>query len=151
MVWPGLERLSTTDTSFLPGLAPQLTGLKSLQIRLKEGGDETIRSALWSLLEQCNQLTCLDLTGCTADINVQQARLWEHLGKALVSLRIHQDEIPDAYLERPILSITTMEIIADNCQRLRSLGLDIECIEHLVGDYPCCKRFLLICCRSTVR
>ena len=96
VAWPMLERLSATNIAFVPDLAPQLIGLKSLRLRVNQG-ENGLKPALWELLrEQCPQLAILDLTGCTADINTQ-LRLWENLGKSLVFLRIHEDERPDAF------------------------------------------------------
>lgn len=125
VAWPTLERFSCTNISFLPNLASQLTGLTSLRLRV---GDDEDRGALWTFLhEQCHQLSVLDLTGCTAAINRNGAEIWKHLGKTLISLRIHEDEIPSAFRERPTLSPLQLGILATTCQRLRSLGLDLEC------------------------
>ena len=134
VVWPMLERLSATNIAFLPNLAPQLTGLKSFRLRVNQG-ENGLKPALWNFLrEQCPQLAILDLTGCTADINTQ-LRLWENLGKTLVFLRIHEDERPNAFQERPTHSLTEMENIANKCCKVRSLGLDIECIDNSVRIY----------------
>lgn len=55
--WPTLERLSCTNISFLPILASQLTGLKSLRLRVKPNED---KNGLWKFLqEQCHQLAVL--------------------------------------------------------------------------------------------
>lgn len=133
VVWPMLERFSCTNISFLPNLASHLTGLKSLRLRVSRDED---KDGLWTFLrEQCHKLEVLDITGCTAQINRQGTAIWEHLGKTLISLRIHEDEMPGAFRERPILSRSQLEHLATTCHSIRSLGLDVECSFRPMSTY----------------
>ena len=53
VAWLTLENLSATNIAFLPDLAPQLTGLKSLRLRVNQG-ENGLKPALWKFLrEQC--------------------------------------------------------------------------------------------------
>ena len=122
--WPLLEDFSCTNITFLPSLASQLIGLRVLPLRIGLG---ELVSALWAfLVEQCLQLAVLDLTGCTAAINKSGEDLWGHLGKTLISLRIHEDERPRGTCCRPVLLRPQLRLIATCCPKIRSLGLDVE-------------------------
>lgn len=133
VAWPQLERFSCTNISFLQNLATQLTGLNSLRLRVSQDED---KDGLWTFLSKhCHQLKILDLTGCTAYINRLSTHLWEHLGRTLISLRIHEDEMPSAFRERPTLSSSQLEHLAKTCHKLRSLGLDLECSYRPLSSY----------------
>ena len=125
--WSMLERLSISHIPFSSELAPQLSALKILRLRLHEHDDKQI--LLDTLRDKCPNLTSLDLTACTAEINARWGKLWNNFGHNLESLRIHEDERID---ERPILSLLELESIARNCCKLRSLGLDLDYSEHSV-------------------
>lgn len=127
VAWSMLERLSISHIPFSSDLAPQLTALKVLRLRLHRGDDKHL--LLDMLRDKCPNLTSLDLTACTADINGRRGKLWDNFGQNLESLRIHEDQRAD---ERPTLSLLELESIARNCCKLRSLGLDLDYSEHSV-------------------
>ena len=125
--WSMLERLSISHIPFSSDLAPQLTALKILRLRLHGHDDKQV--LLNILRDKCPNLTSLDLTACTAEINGMRGKMWDNFGHNLDSLRIHEDERID---ERPTLSLLELESIAKNCCKLRSLGLDLDYSEHSV-------------------
>ena len=122
-----LERLSISHIPFSSDLAPQLTALKILRLRLHQYDDKQV--LLDILRDKCPNLRSLDLTACTADINGRQGKLWDTFGQNLESLRIHEDQ---GMGERPTLSLLELESIARNCCKLRSLGLDLDYSENSV-------------------
>ena len=121
VAWSMLERLSISQIPFSSDLAPQLTALKILRLQLHEGDDKQV--LLDILRNKCPNLTSLDLTACTADINRRRGKLWDSFGHNLESLRIHEDERIGG---RPILSLLELQSIERNCCKLRSLGIDID-------------------------
>ena len=136
VVWPMLERLSLDSLSYLPSFVPDFAGLKSLRLR---NGDSNNSDSLNIALQECKKLEILDLTGFVSSVQMAEEDFWEHAGKTLIKLRLHEDEMPDRVSVRPTLSVTDVGRIAKYCHKLRSLGLDLPCngqewVSHIPPD-----------------
>ena len=122
VVWPMLERLSLNWRSSLPSAIPDFSGLKSLALRIKNVSDGLL---LGTILQSCKRLENLDLSGHISII--AENDLWESVGKTLIKLRLHEEEVLNRVDGTAVLYSTVMGCIAGHCRNLRSLGLDLEC------------------------
>lgn len=122
VVWPMLERLSLERVSYIAGVIPDFSGLKSLKLRVENLGDSVL---LGTVLQSCKRLEILDLSGCIS--NIAEKDIWESVGKTLTKLRLHEEEVLNRISESAHLSSTVIGCIAGHCRNLRSLGLDLEC------------------------
>lgn len=125
IAWSTLERLSLENALYLPKSMPNFAGLKSLRLRNVEGSGNTVLLAV--VLQRCNKLEVLDLTGFITNIQIAEEDFWENAGKSLIKLRLHEEESLIRVGERALLSLKDMGRIAKYCRNLRSLGLDLEC------------------------
>ena len=118
-----LERLSVNSLSFFlfRNATARLKGLRSLRIDRCWSYDWLLEP-FKSFLHTCLVLEELDLTGFTAQSDVF---LFQHLGKTLKRLRLHEHEDPSGICRRRVLSISEIEDLGRNCPRLRRLGLDV--------------------------
>ena len=137
VVWPMLERLSLGRISSLPSLIPEISGLKSLKLRIDGFGDSLL---LATILKCCKRLEALDLSGRISSI--AKVDFWEHFGTTLIKLRLHEEDVLNRVDENVILCSTIMGCIAEHCHNLRSLGLDLECNGKEWVSYK------LACCRT---
>ena len=118
-----LERLSVNSLSFFlfHDAHVRLRGIRSLRV-------DRCWSYHWFLpnfkkfLYTCSGLEELDLTGFTA---LFDAELFEHLGKTLKALKLHEHEDPSGVCRRRVLSDTEIQVLGRSCGRLCHLGLDV--------------------------
>ena len=135
VVWSMLERLSIGSLSYLPSLIPDFSGLKSLQLRVRNSDESVL---LGVVLKGCKKLEVLDLAGCISSIQTAEEGFWESIGKTLIKLRLHEEEALNRAREGALLSPTVMECVAIHCRKLRSLGLSLECDgQEWVSLNPC--------------
>lgn len=118
--WSMLERLAMDSISWLPEVASQLTNLKSLHLNIDS---HATKHFLTSFLHSCQRLEVLDLTGFTRSLWTGGKSLWRHLGRTLVKLRLCEGRIFTPC--GPIFELGELEMIASECPKLRSLGLNI--------------------------
>ena len=118
IVWPKLERLSLDRVSSFPSLTPDISGLKSLKLRIDGFGDSL---RLGTILVRCTRLEVLDLSGRITSI--ARVKLWDLVGTTLIKLRLHEEDV----LNRVGRNTATIGRIAQRFHNLRSLGLDLEC------------------------
>ena len=134
VAWSMLARLSIESLSYLPGLIPDFSGLKSLQLRIRDSGETVL---LGVILKGCKKLEVLDLTGCISSIRMAEEGFWESIGKTLIKLRLHEESALNRG-ERALLYPTVIGCVAIHCRELRSLGLDLECDgQEWVSLSPC--------------
>lgn len=125
ILWSGLHRLSFNIPNHdLPEKVPQFDRLKSLILRWDSTGN---RRLLKHILQNCQQLEVLDLTGFRRYVRDWRPSLWQRLGKTLVKLRLCEHREPDNREMTTILSDSIMSLIARECPKLRSLGFDLDC------------------------
>ena len=134
VAWSMLARLSIESLSYLPGLIPDFSGLKSLQLRIRDAGETVL---LGVILKGCKKLEVLDLAGCISSIRMAEEGFWESIGKTLIKLRLHEESALNRG-ERALLYLTVIGCVAIHCRELRSLGLDLECDgQEWVSLSPC--------------
>lgn len=130
-----LERLSLNMLEPLFIFSSQLDNLKILRLHMSDGlplqigedEDSRLRTFL-NMWQNFRQLESLDMTGCIATLNEEYFQdIWKHVARTLTSLRLHEPESRLGSQRRPILSRKVINIIAQHCRRLRSLGVDLEC------------------------
>ena len=138
VVWPILERLSFDRLSSVPGVIPDISGLKSLKLRI-DGFDDSL--LLGTILEGCKRLEVLDLSGRISSI--AKVDLCELVGTTLIKLRLHEEDILNRVGENAALYSKVIGCIAEHCHNLRSLGLDLECNgKEWVSCKSACRRML---------
>ena len=138
IVWPILERLSLDRVSSLPSVIPDISGLKSLKLRIDGSGDSLV---LGTILQCCKRLEVLDLSGRISSI--AEVELWNLVGTTLIKLRLHEEDFLNRVDENSVLYSTVMGYIAEHCHKLRSLGLDLECNgKEWVSCKSACSRML---------
>lgn len=131
VVWPILERLSLDRISSLPGLIPDISGLKSLKLRIDRSSDSLL---LGTILRRCKRLEVLDLSGCNSSI--AEVDLCELVGTSLIKLRLHEEDVMNRAEKHAAMYTTVMGRIAKHYHNLRSLGLDLVCNGK---DWVSCK------------
>ena len=122
VVWPILERLSLDRVASLPDVIPDISGLKSLKLRIDDSGDSLL---LGTILRCCKRLEALDLSGCISSIS--EVDFCELVGTTLIKLRLHEEDVSNRIDANAALHSTVIGRIAEHCHNLRSLGLDLEC------------------------
>lgn len=118
-----LERFSVTSLSFFHfrNAGARLRGLRSL--RVENGGSyDWLLPTFNIFLHSCPALEDLDLTGFTDQF---EEGLFKHLGKTLITLRLHEHEVPSGLCQRRVLSDAEIRDLGRYCPKLRRLGLDI--------------------------
>lgn len=129
--WPKLQRLSTDSISWIPEVASQLTNLSILQLQVE---DKENGMFLPSFLRSCKGLKELDVSGFTSPVKDGGKSLWRHLGKTLLKLRFNETRADNRRDVRPSLVGGEIEMIASECPKLRSLGLEIRSSEKGVSS-----------------
>lgn len=131
---PQLIRLAMhTDNALLVKLPP-LDGLKTLELQLDNSAG---RQNLPQMLQSCRRLETLELTidrslhhGRGSVVREWKRSQWTDLGKTLIKLKLHEtralDEEHSQYTVKTELPYTTLEFIATECPKLRSLGIDLN-------------------------
>ena len=136
VVWPILERLSLDRVSFLSSVIPDISGLKSLKLRINGFSDSLL---LGTILQCCKRLEALDLSGRISSI--AEVVLWGVVGTKLIKLRLHEEDDFNRNDENAVLYSTVMGCIAEHCHSLRSLSLDLECNgKEWVSRESACRR-----------
>lgn len=101
----------------------ELSGLKSLELEI--GATEILDS----VLQSCQRLETLSLTGDMSHVRGWETSRWQRLGRSLTKLRLCEtstdfyspiDDTPE------MLCDSTLRLIAQECPKLRSLGIDLD-------------------------
>ena len=108
----------------LPRFTQSLVALKTLRLDLTY---MTNKSLVPNFLLDCSRLEALDLTSYVFVPSRFERHVFTHLGKTLRSLKLHQHENSTGKRRRTVLDKTSLDLIAETCPRLRSLGLDLDC------------------------
>ena len=138
VVWPILERLSLDRVSSLPSVIPDISGLKSLKLRVDGFGESLL---LGTILRCCTRLEVLDLSGRISSI--AEVNLWELVGTTLIKLRLHEEDVLNRDDDNAVPYSRFMGCIAEHCHKLRSLGLDLECNgKEWVSCKSACRRIV---------
>jgi hypothetical protein len=122
--WSVLTHLAFSDFTFIPVLAPRLTGLRSLHVELGVSYRLGSRDnpVLNGFLGECKLLEELDLRGYTATLD---RSVFTNLGRTLKILRIHEDVASGGLHRRTVLSPNDLQIIGETCPHLYILGVDL--------------------------
>lgn len=117
-----LEHLSIVNVPSVPSL--DCGNLKSLRIALNgnQNDDSAEVTRMTAFLYLCKFLEELDLTGFTTCFD---PRTFEHLGKSLKILRLHEYERKTGLQLRPVLSPEAILTLGVKFPRLDILGLDM--------------------------
>ena len=127
VVWSMLERLSLDTLLFDPNIIPQLPELRFLKLRVRGHGNTMY---LGSMLQGCQKLETLDLTGCLGDFQIAAEGFWKNVAKSLIKLRLHEEDARNRAAEarnRAVAPSRIIELIAAYCPKLHSLSFDLEC------------------------
>ena len=122
--WPDLERLSVVQPATFLWHLSGLSSLRSLQLDVPPWQPNDL---VKDFLLQCDRLEVLDMTGFDCIYPLDEGDLFSKLGKTLRLLRLHQHESYVSIFRRRILDDSRLALLAKQCPKLRSLGLDLEC------------------------
>jgi len=126
IAWTRVESLAIhTDAGCLAGL-PRFDELRSLELRLNISSDQL---SFNQFVQSCQRLEVLVVTEYRNPARDWGLSQWRHLGKTLLKLKLHEEEMHDAVHHGQDLTVglsdSTMMLIATWCPRLRSLGIDL--------------------------
>jgi len=126
IAWTRLESLAIhTDAGCLAGL-PRFDELRSLELRLNISSDQL---SFNQFVQSCQRLEVLVVTAYRNPARDWGLSQWRHLGKTLLKLKLHEEEMHDAVHHGQDLTVglsdSNMMLIATGCPRLHSLGIDL--------------------------
>ena len=139
-----LGRLSVNSLSFLPfrNAAVRLRGLRSLRVDLDWARGFCVLENFRGFLFTVSALEELDLTGYISGYDTEHqdtgcfdternnterydTELFEHLGKTLNILRLHERENPSRVCRRRVLRNDEIQHLGRSCRKLQRLGIDL--------------------------
>lgn len=138
IAWSRVTSLAIRTDAYCFARLPQFADLRSLELRLWYEWD---KPSLDQFLQSCQRLEVLSLSAYRNPAREWRLTQWRHLGKTLLKLRLHEDEMHHSVHGGQELSVelsdSTLTLIATECPRLHSLGIDLafdECWVSPEGD-----------------